>query len=608
MSINDLRKIIAAHGAGPQLEALPSVESLTWTPHPGGNPAFALVIGSLDGRQILAYLTRYGEKPREVRYCTRTPPDRLGNKSSSLLGTVTQDDVMKASLLAPFKYLAENSKPMKRKFSMLIRWYFLSKGLIDGIEGDKADFCKRFSAAVKRIDDEKRDEADGTQNRTRRNHETVEESPEPEDADSTYGLRSSSRTRKVGLANGDKAEPQSPSDKSSRQLRNSKMNHDLRRLLDYLKEHEALYLLENLPEADEMQFVDQTSLPEAQPKKLFVGRDAKSGDEIYAYMVGLPRGFHEVRFYVQTAHDEEPMKTETVAKQRVLHPFSKCYPKQPSSLEQSDRARLTLMVKFYFISAGIATDCVLKETKKYPERLRVALDYVADRMGPAAAKPPTRTGVGNDDPAVPSTGPPAKQRLSSSESSFVDESDIQSTLAAEPPRASPWRQLSKPHVFARKSAYSVARIGQIPSHTSSPHPSPITATAPTPAPALDTPTMPKDALPSPSITSLPPPSLPPPSTSTLTPTSLPSRGTKRSAEDVEFEDLARIVMKEQTLTKEINALQHDLDVLEERKSIWMAKWHAEFDALQSRMDSVTEQRTHVRKQFKKQRLSSGGEE
>ncbi|USP76140.1 hypothetical protein yc1106_03414 [Curvularia clavata] len=567
MSVGDeLRKIIASYGAGPQLDALPSAESMTWISYSAGNPPHALLIGNHYGREIYAYLARYGEKAREVRYCTKDP-EKLGARSSSPPAIVTQDEVMKMSLDAPFRYLAENSKPMKRKFSMLIRWYFLTRGLIDGLECERDDFCKRFGAAVKRIEEEKLYEQDGTQNRTRRTRDVVEESSDVEDADTVYGLRSGSRNGKTEASTNRKIELQSPSVRLSREPQNSNTNTDFDFLLAYLKEYDALYLLDNLPEADEMQFVTQKSIPEAQPKKLFVGKEAKSGHDIYAYMVGLPRGFHEVRFYVQTADNEEPMKTETVARQQVWHPFSKCYPKQPSALEQSDRARVTLMVKFYFIAAGIATDCVLKETKKYPERLRVALEYIADRMGPAAAKPPShdaKNGIARSEAIA--------KPVMSSESSYIDESDIQSTLAAEPPRGSPW-----PRNFARKSAPSLVQNNQEPNATSSPQPNSKKDTI------ADTPT-PDDA-----------PSAPP-------------RGVKRSAEDVEFEDLARIIMKEQTLTKEINALQHDMDVLEERKRIWLEKWQKEFDELQGRMSRTTEERTNVRKQFKKQRLSSGGDE
>ena len=51
-------------------------------------------------------------------------------------------------------------------------------------------------------------------------------------------------------------------------------------------------------------------------------------------------------------------------------------------MEQSERAQLTLMVKWYFVAAGVAKDCVLKETKAYPKRLRYTLEYIAKRMNP----------------------------------------------------------------------------------------------------------------------------------------------------------------------------------------------------------------------------------
>ncbi|EOA86801.1 uncharacterized protein SETTUDRAFT_135144 [Exserohilum turcica Et28A] len=562
MSLDDVRERIVSHGAGPQLDALPPAGSMTWVPYSVGNPTFGLAIAHPEGRQILAYLTRYGDKPREVRYCTKNF-DRHGNKST-LIMTITQDEVMKEDLDPPFKYFAFNTKLMKRKFSMLIRWYFLSHGLIDTIEGgDMDDFCKVFASAIRSIENEKR-------------RETLEESPEPEDADSTCDVHEDKRDHTSNVLTSAGTEPQSPLLRSS-VPRGGKDNPDLRRILEYLKYHNALYLLDNLPEAHEMQFVSQTSQPDGQPKKLFVGSEAKSGHDIYAYMVALARGFHEVRFYVENPNEEEEehMKSEIVAKQRILHPFSKCYPKPPGIVEQSDRARLTLMVKFYFIAAGIATDCVLRETKKYPERLRVALDYIADRMGPAAVKPPS-SHTAMTDTTIPSE-PPARHRLSS-ESSYIDESDIQSTLACEPPRAFPIHT-SIGSSSAQKPPMSSSHLPSLP--TSSPRPAHTSIPPPDPAPSTDA-----DII------------------TTTTTTNPASHGIKRSTEDAEFEDLARMVMKEQTLTKEINALQHDLDVLEEHKRAWLEKWAKEFDALTAKKNAVVDERSQVRKLFKRQRLSS----
>ncbi|RAR08230.1 hypothetical protein DDE83_006071 [Stemphylium lycopersici] len=479
---------------------------------------------------------------------------------------MTQDEVIRAPLIAPFKYLTEGSKPMKRKFSMVIRWYYLCKGLIQNIDGDPDDYGKRFATIVRKIEEDKRDEENGDLNRSERNGETVEESPEPDDEDSASSPRSASNSRMANPTNSNKIEPQSPSIQSPA-LKKKEANPDLRRLREYLEAHGALYLLDNLPEASEIQFSDQTFIPEAQPKKLFVGRHAETLHDIYGYMVPLPRGFHEVRFYVEDSRRMDHITTETVAKHRIVHPFNKCYPKQPGSVEQSDRARLTLMVKFYFIAAGITTNCVLKETKQFPARLKVALDYIAERMGPASVKPPERTTI---EDVLADTA--SSRDESSSESSYFDENDIQTTLAAEPSRPSPQQAPPKKFSVARKSAPSIIRR---------PTPNDAISHRPSIMPTTKANATTPDATP--------------------TPMAPPRSITKRSAEDEEFEDLARMLLKEQNLTKEVNALQHELDAHEEHKRVWMGKWQKKYDEMQEKKYAIVEQRSTVRKLFKRQR-------
>lgn len=59
------------------------------------------------------------------------------------------------------------------------------------------------------------------------------------------------------------------------------------------------------------------------------------------------------------------------------------------------------MVKWYFIASGNAGNVVLQETKGYPQRLRSALEYIAQRMGAAAYKPQNgRAAVLADVPPV----------------------------------------------------------------------------------------------------------------------------------------------------------------------------------------------------------------
>jgi hypothetical protein len=301
--------------------------------------------------------------------------------------------------------------------------------------------------------------------------------------------------------------------------------------------------------------VDQTYILEAQPKKLFIGSHTKSGDDIYAYMVLLQqRGFHEIRFYVESAHGHKTiMPAEITGRQRILHPFSKTYPRNTGPCEQADRARFTLMVKWYFIAAGIATDCVLEETKSYPGRFHAALGYIADRMGSAAVK--SSKPVANKD-AIPDDATPDD----ASESSYVpEEIDVQPT----PPREPPPKGLRLAGTITRKSA---------------------------PSKSTSQPTLRKSSF---TRTSTP--------EETFTPEA-PPRGAKRSAEDETFESLTRLVMKQHKLTKHLNDVDHDLEVMDARFEAFKEKWKRERAELEKKRDKIQEERSAVRNTFKKQKL------
>jgi hypothetical protein len=108
------------------LDSLPSHDSMTWLPFPNADPPTALVIGTDKGRNTLAFLAQHGDKPREVRYCS-IPVN--GTLNSSTIHSVSQDEVMSKSLKAPFSYNAGQSKACKRKSSIVLKWYFMLKGL-----------------------------------------------------------------------------------------------------------------------------------------------------------------------------------------------------------------------------------------------------------------------------------------------------------------------------------------------------------------------------------------------------------------------------------------------------------------------------------------------
>ncbi|KAF1832982.1 hypothetical protein BDW02DRAFT_501684 [Decorospora gaudefroyi] len=569
MTLENVRARFADSGTEHLLEALPPPESMTWIPHHSANPPMALVIGTFDGTEVLVFLVRYGEKAREVRYCT----SEVANASKNVYTTpVAQDEVLDMPLIAPFKYLAHTAAPMKRKFNMLIRWYFLANGLIHDIERDNDEFSKRFQGALKTIKEKRL--VDGLRCKT------IEDSPDL-DEPNVCGLRSASRNGAINTAGRIATEQQSPS--TSTPERGSKEpNPDLRRLHQYLEGHDALYLLENIPDADEIKFVDQSIFPEAQPKKLFVGHHIESGDDIYGYMVRLNRGFHEIRFYREGARSREAIGAADIGRQRLVHPFGKTFPKPPAAIEQSDKARSTLMVKWYFIAAGIATNCVLKETKAYPERLRSALDYIARRMGAGAVKDPKHS---SDENAAIQDNDSVEQEPSG-DNPYVHESDIQSTLAGDPPRLSLPPTVLKKSGVARKSAPSFPARGtpstQLPDERSSHRPSIIANDMVTATPG-------------------------PTPTPTLAPT-VPPHSAKRSADDMEFAELARMITEDQKLTTQINDVDHDLEVLEMRKETFMAKWQKEYDTKREKRDTLDEQRSGVRNKVKRQRMNPSGDD
>jgi hypothetical protein len=88
----------------------------------------------------------------------------------------------------------------------------------------------------------------------------------------------------------------------------------------------------------------------------------------------------------------------------------------------------------------------------------------------------------------------------------------------------------------------------------------------------------------------------------------PPHSTKRSAEDAEFAELARMVTEEQNLTKQINTVDHELEILEMRRQTFMEKWEKDHTAVMEKRARIYQERSDVRKQFKRQRLSSAADE
>jgi hypothetical protein len=312
MTLGAIQRLMAKYGTDTLLNALPSANSMTWIEDALGDKPPILVIGRMRTSDILAYLIS-GQGSGEVRYCLKHADDK---RPPSLLEQMTCEEVLEKPLVAPFKDLECGMNFKKRVLSMMVRYYFLSRGCLNSLDSWNDDFGKRFSTVLKKTFQDSNGEP--------ALHRTVEESSEPEDEDSAYGLRSISGNGEPTISNSDLVGRQSLS-KETPDRWNNEANPDFRRLREYLNQHHALYLLDNIPDAADIKFVDQTYILEAQPKKLFVGSHAKTGNDIYAYMVRIQlRGFHEIRFYTEDAHGHKTIiPAESTGKQRILHPFSK---------------------------------------------------------------------------------------------------------------------------------------------------------------------------------------------------------------------------------------------------------------------------------------------
>jgi hypothetical protein len=413
MSLREIRKKIRDESNGQQLlESLPPHNSFTWIPWKSlltnVDLPEALILGTSNGRHVVAFVTQKGDKPRQVRYCSK-PKGVLSGYSTKPL---SQDEVVTMALDAPFKYNADLSKGNKRKFSVIIKWYFMARGLLDNaVSGDLDDWCKILYNALQKIERAsghekgKSNRERGSLKESREMPAVIQNSPEAVDRTSTYGLRSAQRGES-GHTTEEAPSPVQPQPEPH-QTRASGRPSDYEVLSDYLEERNLSHLLQNIHEADELEWFDGRISPESLPKRLYLGKN-QNNDNIYAH-IRLSRGTHSVHCWSRDPANGTSgitLQYQDIGKQTIVHPFNKTYTKDRRSLTTADQERLDILVKWYFIAAGIAANIVLRETPNYPSRLVSTLTYIADRMGPAAATP-----------------------LSSVPTPPIDESEIQSSLA-----------------------------------------------------------------------------------------------------------------------------------------------------------------------------------
>jgi hypothetical protein len=537
MSFDTIRECLEKEFSGLHLlNIIPSHESLVWIPFSGGVTPTALVIGQVQGRDILAYIAQMGDKPIEARYCSKP----AGDAKYYAWKPVPQDDIMLMKLNAPFKYNADPSKASKRKFSIIIKWYFMVKGLVtDSITGDIHDYCKRLSLALERIAEGQR--ADGTRDSipaagNRAAHDktpdTIDESPEP--IKNVYSLRST-QPAENGDTGAGATQPPELRRESLSSGDDTGVTFNYQELCDYLAANNCSHFLKNIHEVDELQFFLQDVQPEAQPRKLFLGRTKDLRGEIYAYMLSN-NGTPSIELWIEDTNNgpyRSRLRMEDVSRETLNHPFNKTFLPSSVMLSEGEQSRLKALIAWYFIAADVA--CVSREVMShYPKLLRNSLAYIADRMGPAAVQPHT-------------------------------------SISFLPPSYTPTLQFSTPN-----TPPAILQIS--------------TPNKPPPTLQISAPNIP---LPTPhSVTASPVPTA-----RTLL------RAPKRTAEDAIFEDIHRNIEQDVTLTREINAVDQELEMLEIKKERLLAKWNKEWEEVVGRREKIAGERQDVRKRFK--RLSMG---
>jgi hypothetical protein len=163
-------------------------------------------------------------------------------------------------------------------------------------------------------------------------------------------------------------------------------DYRLRKIHDSLISRGANHLLDILPGSDNLQFVDQKSFLYAWPKKLLIGHHARSGDEIYAYLVPLNTS-HRVEIYTEHKHGHARLSLngEGLARHRILAPFNNAYPRDAQNLTKADIARVELLIEWYFVETGVVPACFLEKRETFSKQFCNALRYVTRRVGPVPA-------------------------------------------------------------------------------------------------------------------------------------------------------------------------------------------------------------------------------
>jgi hypothetical protein len=357
------------------LELVPGVGRLKWLSNTQeivrGSLQRALYIGNLHGSKVLAILVRPPHRSLLANRYGLESPD-------GTVKLIPYDDVSNDCLDEPFCHIHGASDSEKNKLGLFIKFLFAHASFDVEISGVMPDICKRLHACLRTV-------ANATRSSPLQGGEEAEHN-------------SGDKARRVDIR-GMLADNRSPG-----LYNKNRQNPDLNAILDFLKQRDAVGLHFFLPDAMNMTFGRQTYFDEdkAQPKKLLVGFTKDDRESIWVYLHHYSPKYHSVAFIKEGKGRAEKLSAEQLALQNLLFPFNKLI--SSSGVDQDAKARLMVMVKWYFIQGEVTIDVILKETKDFPHRFHKCLEYLkplveAEKFGNDPAPSTSRNGALDFTPA-----------------------------------------------------------------------------------------------------------------------------------------------------------------------------------------------------------------
>ncbi|KAF2010194.1 hypothetical protein BU24DRAFT_496958 [Aaosphaeria arxii CBS 175.79] len=427
-TLNFLATYLRSHDAGQLLDNIPPYQDLDWKDNLPGAPGRALALGTRHDVDILVCVVQNGDKPAESRYFMKHP-------DSSSVKAITTDDVCDgADLTFPFVCLQGTSKSEKRNFSLLTKFYFSQAGIVDeAMEVALKDFAKRMHHVLELINFYMREHR-VPKPRASIQSQTTESSDEEEQYE---GQQREQLEQEIESVQSNQPKQKSPTRKQKAKLNNYDIP-PINQILESLVAQDAEDLLDVIPPVTDMTFEPQDVDERAASHKLFFATHSKADRSIYVFLrPSNGKSHHEVVFRQEGRRGVAPqqLSAETAISQNLQRPFDKL---RTWPIESSVKARISLMIKFYFGWQGlISQDVLLRETVDFSRRLKSALTHIDEKIK-REQRDPSWTRPDYVNPVVIADIDNAFNELEDS-----DESDEESEIELGLP--SPLVHPSKPH-------------------------------------------------------------------------------------------------------------------------------------------------------------------